>query len=73
MRGGDADPDREFADRQVARAVDAARIEDREALAGLAEHALAFGFRQRGVGLVAQARRLRGPALWSRTQPSKLA
>src|SRR3546814_6796391 len=45
VRGGDADPDRDVADHQVAGAVHAARVEDVESLQRLGQHALAFGFR----------------------------
>src|SRR3546814_9444199 len=42
VRGGDADPDRDVADHQVAGAVNAARVEDVESLQRLGQHALAF-------------------------------
>src|SRR3546814_4877452 len=40
VRGGDADPDRDVADHQVAGAVHAARVEDVESLERLGQHAL---------------------------------
>src|SRR5687768_11229184 len=54
MRRADADPHRQLADRQVADAMHAVRIEDVELRECLAQDALALGFRQRDISLVAQ-------------------
>src|SRR5690606_33155028 len=55
VRGGDADPDGQFADRQLAGAVHAVGVEDVERRQGFGQDRLAFTLRQRRIGLVAQA------------------
>src|SRR5690606_1468956 len=55
VRGGDADPDGDVADGQVAGAVDAGGGGEIEAGEGFGEDGFAFPFRQVGIGLVAQA------------------
>jgi hypothetical protein len=56
MRRAHANPDREFADRQLAAAMHAGGILDREARAGVGEDRFALLLRERRIGLVAQAR-----------------
>src|SRR3546814_2631643 len=46
VRGGDADPDRDVADHEVAGAVHAARVEDVESIQRPGTHARAFGDRK---------------------------
>jgi hypothetical protein len=72
MRRTCADPDREFADGEVADAVHAGRARDAERFDRLGHDAFAFAFGQRLNASYSRCRTLR-PSLWSRTQPSNVA
>ena len=55
MRGDGADPDGEFADDEVAHAMDSVGVDDVKARQGFVDDAVAFGFGEHGIRLVMQS------------------